>query len=137
TYRGHGDHARRRRRRAGVGLIDGSISEFDTRGISGAAGGDRLLPLRASRCVDRSRLARRVRNSRRHLSGMAWRLAANRRHITRRSSSVTDDGLILSAREVRRDYAMAAGLVHAVRGVSLDVRRGAYVAILGAHAFGK
>lgn len=50
---------------------------------------------------------------------------------------MTEDGVLLSANELRRDYAMPAGIVHAVRGVSLDVRRGDYVAIVGPSGCGK
>jgi putative ABC transport system ATP-binding protein len=50
---------------------------------------------------------------------------------------VTDAGLLISARDLRRDYAMSAGIVHAVRGASLEVRAGEYVAIVGPSGCGK
>jgi putative ABC transport system ATP-binding protein len=50
---------------------------------------------------------------------------------------VNDDGVLVSARELRRDYAMSAGIVHAVRGVSLEVLTGEYVAIVGPSGCGK
>ena len=46
-------------------------------------------------------------------------------------------GLLVSARGLRRDYPMSAGVVHAVRGVSLDVCAGEYVAIVGPSGCGK
>ena len=45
--------------------------------------------------------------------------------------------MLVSARELRRDYRMAAGIVHAIRGVSLDVGEGEYVAIVGPSGCGK
>jgi len=50
---------------------------------------------------------------------------------------VSENGVLVSARELRRDYPMSAGIVHAVRGVSLDVRSGEYVAIVGPSGCGK
>ena len=50
---------------------------------------------------------------------------------------MTDNGMLVSARDLRRDYSMSAGIVHAVRGVSLDVRQGEYVAIVGPSGCGK
>ena len=50
---------------------------------------------------------------------------------------MTDDGTLVSARDIKRDYTMSAGIVHAVRGVSLDVRSGEYVAIVGPSGCGK
>ena len=50
---------------------------------------------------------------------------------------MTGDGILVAARDLRRDYAMAAGVVHAVRGVTLDVRAREYVAIVGPSGCGK
>jgi putative ABC transport system ATP-binding protein len=50
---------------------------------------------------------------------------------------VTENGVLVSARDLRRDYPMSAGIVHAVRGVSLEVRQGEYVAIVGPSGCGK
>jgi putative ABC transport system ATP-binding protein len=50
---------------------------------------------------------------------------------------VSENGVLVSARELRRDYAMSAGIVHAVRGVSLEVLTGEYVAIVGPSGCGK
>ena len=44
---------------------------------------------------------------------------------------------IVSLRDVRRDYALGAERVHALQGVSLDVARGDYVAIVGPSGCGK
>ena len=44
---------------------------------------------------------------------------------------------IVSLRDVRRDYALGAERVHALQGVSLDVERGDYVAIVGPSGCGK
>jgi putative ABC transport system ATP-binding protein len=43
----------------------------------------------------------------------------------------------MSARDVHRDYALAGSAVHAVRGVSLDIVRGEYLAVVGPSGCGK
>ena len=45
--------------------------------------------------------------------------------------------LLVSLRDVRRDYALGAERVHALQGVTLDVERGDYVAIVGPSGCGK
>ena len=44
---------------------------------------------------------------------------------------------IISLRDVRRDYALGAERVHALQGVSLDIDRSDYVAIVGPSGCGK
>jgi putative ABC transport system ATP-binding protein len=44
---------------------------------------------------------------------------------------------LVSARDVHRDYARAGSAVHAVRGVTIDVASGEYVAIVGPSGCGK
>ena len=44
---------------------------------------------------------------------------------------------IVSLRDVHRDYALGAERVHALQGVTLDVERGDYVAIVGPSGCGK
>jgi putative ABC transport system ATP-binding protein len=47
------------------------------------------------------------------------------------------ESAIISLRDVRRDYALGAERVHALQGVSLEVMRGDYVAIVGPSGCGK
>ena len=44
---------------------------------------------------------------------------------------------LISLRDVKRDYPMAGEAVHAVRGVTLDIDQGEYVAIVGPSGCGK
>jgi putative ABC transport system ATP-binding protein len=47
------------------------------------------------------------------------------------------NGSILSARDLHKDYPMNGAAVHALRGVSLEVRAGEYIAIAGPSGSGK
>src|SRR5947199_7670396 len=47
------------------------------------------------------------------------------------------DAAVLTASDLHRDYHMGEDLVHAVRGVTLEVARGDYVAIVGPSGCGK
>jgi len=53
------------------------------------------------------------------------------------SADVHLDRVIVSLRDVRRDYPLGDERVHALQGVSLDVDRGDYVAIVGPSGCGK
>ena len=46
-------------------------------------------------------------------------------------------GLIVSLKDVRRDYSLGSERVHALRGVTIDVAAGDYVAIVGPSGCGK
>jgi putative ABC transport system ATP-binding protein len=52
-------------------------------------------------------------------------------------TDVHEDRIIVSLRDVHRDYPLGAERVHALQGVSLDVERGDYVAIVGPSGCGK
>ena len=58
--------------------------------------------------------------------------------VTRGNLASADrETAIVSVRDVRRDYALGAERVHALQGVTLDVERGDYVAIVGPSGCGK
>lgn len=56
---------------------------------------------------------------------------------TREEGSGTSDASVVRLRDVRRDYRLEGETVHAVKGVSLDVRAGEWVAIVGPSGCGK
>lgn len=55
----------------------------------------------------------------------------------RTTAAAADGGPLLVARGVRRTYSTPAGPVDALRGVDLEVRRGAFVAVTGPSGSGK
>jgi putative ABC transport system ATP-binding protein len=55
----------------------------------------------------------------------------------RATAAAPNGAVVLAARELRRDYALGGETVHAVRGVTMEVRGGEYVAIVGPSGCGK
>lgn len=55
----------------------------------------------------------------------------------RRIAAQRGDRVIVSLSDVRRDYPIGADRVHALRGVSLEVEQGDYIAIVGPSGCGK
>jgi putative ABC transport system ATP-binding protein len=73
-------------------------------------------------------------------------IAADFRNAAARGDRVTEptaaqdvhvDRVLVSLRDVHRDYPLGAERVHALQGVTLDVERGDYVAIVGPSGCGK
>ena len=56
---------------------------------------------------------------------------------TGRDDSRTDDTPLIAAEEITKTYAMEGAPVHALRGVTLDIRRGEFVAVVGPSGSGK
>jgi len=57
--------------------------------------------------------------------------------VTGAAGRPAGDRVVASARDIAKDYRMPGGTVHALRGVSLDIERGAYLSIVGPSGCGK
>ena len=56
---------------------------------------------------------------------------------TGRPAAASDPGMVIVTRDLRKEYQMGTEIVHALRGVDLDIRRNEYLAVMGPSGSGK
>src|SRR5690242_15718253 len=112
------------------------MAQLDPARIPRPARRDRFLSLPTQLGVPCAGTAGGVGNRGRDLSRLASGVAPDFNHAARGGGRMSGQPLLL-VRDAHRDYPRSVEPVHAVRGVSLEVAHGEYVAIVGPSGCGK